>query len=96
LAGFVAITDALRAVIGRDVSSSAHVGMYEFTFPGTDDFNRWLPEMLDHRERWRNKLISKEDPQALFNQIIQREGIGVRAFPPGAMETRSGVYVIGT
>ncbi|MDD4019665.1 MAG: hypothetical protein PHV28_17185 [Kiritimatiellae bacterium] len=94
MADYITITDALRAEIAKNVSLSAYVGMYEFTFPGTHDFNRWLPDMLNHRERWRSKLISKSDPQALFNQIIQREGIGVRSFPPGALETRSGVYVI--
>ena len=70
------------------------IRLYDFTFPHNDDFHEWLPEMLEHPERWRG-WISKSKPDALFNQIIHREQIHVRSFPPGAPEHGFGVYLIG-
>lgn len=65
-----------------------------FTFPKSDDFHRWLPEILDDPQ-WTRRWMSKSNRSALYNQIIEREQISVRSFPPGDTETEFGVYAIG-
>ncbi len=91
VASFSSLVNELRAAT---TDGCPVAGFYEFAFPYTDDFQHWLPEMLDHPNRWQG-WISKRKPEALFNQIIHREQMQVRLFPPGTTESCYGVYMIG-
>lgn len=90
MAKFSTIADAFR----KAIATSMQVRSYEFTFPRTNDFHLWLPAKLDD-PGWTRRWMSKSQPSALYNQIIEREWISVRSFPPGSTETECGVYVIG-
>ena len=89
---FIILKNSLRKLI-HERDPKQEIGFYEFNFPQSGNFNKWISHMLDTPSSWRG-WISKTNPNALFNQIIQKEKVTTRTFPPNTPEDTYGIYVI--
>ncbi|WFA09357.1 hypothetical protein [Tissierella sp. Yu-01] len=65
---FIILKNSLIELI-NERDSKQKIGFYEFNFPQSDDFSKWISYMLDNPNTWKG-WISKTNPNALFNQII--------------------------